>query len=176
MRRKKKERIKEEQFWENFFYFNVPEGINELPRHLNHVRFRLYGVDDEGLAMMVPELDSITMLDMDETTITNEGISHLAKLHYIKEMRLKGCDGINDGCIRFINNIKGLELLHLGGTPITVDGIMQLFLPGLKQLYISAGYDDGTKAKLQRFTKAFPKCDVIVNHKDFDVYLGKSPQ
>ncbi|MGQ2982217.1 hypothetical protein [Flavobacterium sp.] len=174
MRRKKIERIKEEKFWENFFYFNVPEGIDELPRHLDHVRFRLYGVDDEGIAMMVPELDSITMLDLDETDITNDGIMHLTKLHFIKEMRLKGCDRIDDACIPFINKIKGLELLHLCSTPITTDGILRLFLPGLKQLFISAEYDEDTKVKLQRLCKAFPDCEVVVNHKLFEDYLTRT--
>lgn len=171
MRKNKKARIKEEKFWDAFFSINVPKGIDELPRHLNHVRFRLYNTDDEGLSMMVPELDSIDMLDLDETDITNEGIKHLEALLFIKELRLKGCNGIDDDCIPSINKIKGLELLHLGSTPVTTDGVLKLFVPTLKRLFISADHDDDSKAKLRRFCRSFPDCEVVVNHRHFDDYL-----
>ena len=112
-------RLKEEQFWNNFFYFNVPKHLDQVPQHLERVNFRIYNVDDYGLGQMVAYVQTINMLDLDGTDVTNAGIAELTKLKDIKELRLKECRFIDNGCIPDLNKLTGLTLLHLGGTSLT---------------------------------------------------------
>ncbi|TWI78284.1 hypothetical protein IQ13_3966 [Lacibacter cauensis] len=169
MRKKKKQKLKEQQFWSTFAFFSKPQLPDCVPTHLERVNFRIWNsVTDEEIELMVTHVRSINMLDLDETEITNDAIEQLTKLSFIKELRLKGCTDINDGAIVHINNIKGLELLHLGGTSISINGLLQLSADHpLQTLLVSV---DDTEKELNNLTilaKRFPKCQLIVNHKDF---------
>ena len=173
MRRKKLQRIKEEQFWANFCYFNLPDGVNEIPTSFNRVNFRIYNVDDKGLLRMVSYVRSIDQLDLDGTDITNEGIGYLTQLEVLKELRLKECNAIDNGCIGFLCEIQSLELLHLGGTGITPDGLEKIgCLKNLKLLLVSAS--EGDEVFLSKIEAALPpECEFLVNHK---VYERKRPE
>ncbi|WP_316842719.1 hypothetical protein [Pedobacter gandavensis] len=169
MRRKKAEKLKEEQFWNDFFYFNVPPHLDAVPVHLQRANFRYYHVDDEGIAKMITAVLSVYQLDLDGTDITNEAIRLLSKLEYVTELRLKECQGIDDGCVPDLYQIKGLELLHLGGTAITVPALIENGpFKDLKQLFISDDTDD--KQALEELAILLPKdCELIVNHKLFEL-------
>lgn len=105
------------------------------------------------------------MLDLDETDITNEGIQHLAKLDFIRELRLKGIRALDNECIDHLNKINGLELLHLGGTSIDVEGVLKLKPSvSLKTLLISVD-EEPQKEKMLQLRNAFPACEFILNHK-----------
>lgn len=168
MRRKKLQRLKEEQFWSNFCYFNLPDGVNEIPTSFKRVSFRLYNVDDEGLLRMVSYVRAIDQLDLDGTDITNEGIGYLTQLTYLKELRLKECLGINNGCIDFLCKMQSLELLHLGGTGISLDGLESIgCLRNLKLLLVSAS--DGEEEFLSKIEAGLaPECEFLVNHKAYE--------
>lgn len=167
MRRKKAAKLKEEQFWNDFFYFNVPAQLDAVPLHLERANFRRYHVDDEGIAMMMTAVLSIYQLDLDETDITGEAIRMLTKLDYVTELRLKNCEGIGDSCVPDLYQIKGLELLHLGGTSITVQALIEGgTFSDLKRLFIS--YDDEDATILENLAILLPKdCELIVNHQPF---------
>jgi len=167
MRKKKKQKLKEETFWANFCHFNLPKEQNEIPTHIKRVNFRLSGADDEDLQLMAGYIKSIEQLDLDETEITNLGLHYLTQLESIKELRLKGCQGIDDDGLPYIYQIKGLELLHLGSTSITVARLQEINkLPYLKTLLISANDDE--EILLPQIARQLPKdCVFIVNHKDY---------
>jgi hypothetical protein len=169
LRRKKAEKLKIESFWSNFLYFNKLAHLEEITPHLRRVNFRLHGVNDEGLLLMMNKVKSIDMLDLDETAITNEGIRYLLNLTYLKELRLKGCNEIDEGCLPYLNQMHSLELLHLGSTAITVDGIFQLSsLTNLHTLLLSAPTDNGIQEKVIKLSALHPQCEFIVNHKTID--------
>lgn len=172
MRRKKLLRLKEEQFWRSFCYFNLPDGVNEIPTSFQRVNFRIYNVDDEGLLRMVGYVRSIVQLDLDGTDITNEGIGYLTQLESLKELRLKECLAIDNGCIDFLCEIQSLELLHLGGTGINLDGLEKIgCLRNLKLLLVSAS--EGEEEFLSKIETALPpECEFLVNHK---LYERKRP-
>lgn len=170
MRRKKKQRLAEEQFWGTFHYFNVPDGQEQTPAHLRRINFRIWeSVQDEHLSRMITRVRSVDMLDLDETDITDEGVALLTQMDFIKELRLKGIHSITDECIPYLNQVKGLELLHIGGTNITLEGILRLGpLKELKKLLVSLPDTEDTMENKQRIAALFPGCEVIVNHKMFE--------
>lgn len=171
MNKKKKQKQLEQSFWATLFAVDIPAQYDEVPPHLDHVRMRLWDkVIDEYLELMVTQVRSINMLDLDETDITNEGIEHLAKLDFIKELRLKGIRNINDDCIVHLNKIKGLELLHVRGTSITLDGALKLdALKELKQLFISDKNEESDPEKIKQLRELMPDCEFVVNGQTFDV-------
>lgn len=168
MRKKKAEKLKEEQFWINFFYFNLPANVNEVPAHLERANFRYYHVDDEELGWMMEYVKSIYQLDMDETGITNAGIALLAKMDHVTELRLKNCEAIDAACLNDLLQIKELELLHLGGTAITAVDLNHHpeKFSRLKTLLISM--DDMDVPALEELYTSLPAgCELLVNHKAF---------
>lgn len=169
MRKKKKQKLKEQQFWSTFAFFSRPQLPDAIPIHLERVNFRIWDcVTDEEIELMVTHVQSIDMLDLDETEITNDSIELLTKLSFIKELRLKGCNEIDDAAVVHINNIKGLELLHLGGTSISINGLLQLSADHpLHTLLVSVDDTEKELSNLTILAKRFPKCQLIVNHKDF---------
>jgi len=171
LRKKKKQRLKEEQFWGTFAYFSKPQLPDAIPTHLERVNFRIWDhVDDDQIEMMITHVQSINMLDLDETEITNHSIELLGKLSFIKELRLKGCNEIDDDAIPHLNNISGLELLHLGGTPISLNGLLQLSATHpLRMLLISVDDPELHQNELTTIAQRFPACELIVNHKAFSI-------
>ena len=171
MRKKKKQKLKEQQFWSTFAFFSTPKLQDEIPTHLERVNFRIWNsVEDDEIEMMVTHVRSINMLDLDETDITNYSIQLLAQLSFIKELRLKGCRKIDDEGIPHINNIKGLELLHIDGTSISINGVLQLSASHpLRMLLIGVDAPEQHLTELAAIAQRFPESELIVNHKSFTI-------
>ena len=168
MRRKKKEKLKlSESINRLCALAGVPDGtmICDIPPHVQHFRGRLSRVDDEDLNR-IPELfRSIDRLDLDNTDITNEGVRHLVQLECIKELRLKDCSRIDNGAMQYLVQINSLELLHLGGTKVTIDGLANIKrLENLKMLLFSSNEtDEVINEKLIPLTALLPHCEIVVN-------------
>lgn len=172
MRNKKKQQLIEEQFWSNFAFFNLPKNMDKIPSHIERVNFRIWDhVEDVQIELMVQHVRSINMLDLDETSITNYSIQLLSQLEFIKELRLKGCREIDDVAIPYINNIKRLELLHLGSTSISINGLLHLNANHpLRMLLVSIDNPENHHNDLTTIAQRFPSCELIVNHKEFIPY------
>lgn len=171
MRKKKKQKLKEQQFWSTFAFFSKPQLPDGIPVHLERVNFRSWNhVEDEQIELMMQHVQSINMLDLDETDITNDSIELLTKLSFLNELRLKGCRHIDDQAIIYINDIKGLELLHIDGTSISLQGALQLAAHHpLHTLLIGVDEEEKHIEELTLLANRFPDCQLIVNHKDFTV-------
>lgn len=173
LRKKKLEKLKEEKFWASLrFFARLPGDFEEIPAHINHFRCKDAGIDDYWLEKLVSAIKSINMLDLDENEITNEGIYHLTKLENLKELRLKECNLIDNGCLEYLNQIHSLELLHIGGTSITIDHLIKLNgLVKLKTLLVSSDLEKETVREiLSPIGNELPECEFIVNHKLVDLY------
>jgi hypothetical protein len=176
LRKQKEEKLKEENFWSAFFYFNVPKNKIELPAHLHRVNFKLWDhVCDMDLLRIVSKVKSINMLDLDNTDITNRGIQHLTQLHQLKELRLKGIKAIDDDCLQYLNTFSELELLHLEGTSVTLDGMTKLSsLKKLKVLLLSFTANPEIKEKMIQLHTLLPSCEFILNYKPYEfVFPGE---
>jgi hypothetical protein len=86
-------------FWQNFRSANSLKQDAGIPERMNRVNFRITGVDDEGLRLMAGVVKHIKQLDLDDTSITNDGILHLLQLESLNELRLKECRYLDDNCM-----------------------------------------------------------------------------
>lgn len=121
-------------------------------------------LNDDGLAYLLTNVKGINMLDLNETEITNASIALLTKLEYVVELRLKGCTDLDNECIADLNKITTLQLLHIKGTSITIDGILQLTnLINLKKLLFSADDVEAIKDKLLLLRNVLPNCEFVVD-------------
>jgi hypothetical protein len=128
-------------------------------------------LNDEAFAFIITNIGvkGITMLDLNETEITNESIKLLATLEYVKELRLKGCHWLDNGCVEYLDKINGLEFLHLNGTGVTIDGLLQLrSLTTLKTLLFPAGDPDTISQKMLQLRDLLPGCEFVVNSSPYD--------
>jgi hypothetical protein len=151
---------KESQFWERFGFTKT----DEIPTHVNHIDLRCSKITDDELGILVSRINSVNMLDLNDTGITCKGIEHLAKLEHLSELRLKECSELNDDCIPFLNQLTTLTLLHVKSTNITIDGILKLdSLTNLETLLFSADSIDAIRDKLERLSAMLPKCELIVD-------------
>jgi hypothetical protein len=171
VRKKKKQKLKEQKFWGTFAFFSTPQLSDSIPTHLDRVNFRIWdSVGDDEIELMVTHVQSINMLDLDETDITNYSIQLLTKLSFIKELRLKGCREIDDEAIPHINQINGLELLHIDGTSISLNAVLQLGTSHpLRMLLIGVSDPEQHQDELTKIAQRFPDCELIVNHKSFTI-------
>jgi hypothetical protein len=137
--------------------------------YYHHLDLRLIDdLNDEGFALIVTHIKGINMLDLNETEITNTSIALLTSLEYVHELRIKGIEAIDNNCIASLNLIKGLTFLHLKGTSITIDGLLQLHPnPILKDLMFSDEENAVTSVKMVQLKTLFPACDFTINSKPY---------
>lgn len=169
MRRKKQEKLKEEIFWNTFYYFNKPSEPGTIPSHFKRVNFRIWDqVNDDDIMRMNSRVSSIYQLDLDETDISIDAIESLTRIDFITELRLKGISELDNNCVKFLDKINGLELLHIGGTSITLDGILKMTASDkLKTLLFTHEQNRPAREKMLALQQLFPSCNFIVNHKTY---------
>jgi len=135
----------------------------------DHLDFRgIPELNNEGLAYFLTDIKGINMLDLNETEITNDAIAILTKLEYVNELRLKGCEEINNDCIPDLNKLTSLKFLHLKDTSITIDGILQLKdLTDLTTLLFSVDDTAVIKDKMVLLQEMLPNCDFVINGRPY---------
>ena len=156
---------KEAYFWKRHFN-KAPNELHLIPNKAGRFNYRDSEIDDEFLYWITLRIKIIDQLDLDNTLVTNEGIKHLSTMEAIRELRLKGCGGIDNGCMEYLNKITSLELLHLGSTSIDLDDLKELgLLQNLKLLLVSSGESEAViKEKVAVLKQMFPHCKMNVNH------------
>ncbi len=67
-----------------------------------------------------------------------------------------------------------LELLHLGETGVTLDGLAPLRAARtLKTVFLSSDWPSpAIQARLRQLVATLPRCELVVNHLPPHVYLG----
>jgi len=137
--------------------------------YYDHLDLRgLDDLDDDAFAYILAKVQGVDMLDLNETDITNQSISLLTRLEYVKELRAKGCQQLDNDCIADLDTITSLEFLHVRYTGITIDGLLQLkSLINLKTLMFSAEDVESIKAKLLQLKAMLPQCDLIIDAKRY---------
>lgn len=152
------------KYW-NRRFGGLPGNTEPYQHHLD-LR-RIDDLDDEGLAYVLTGVKGVTMLDLNETEITNESIKLLTGLEYVKELRVKGCR-LDDGCIPDLGKITSLELLHVKNTSVTIDGLLHLnALTHLKKVLFSAEDVEAIKEKMLQLKTMLPGCDFVINSKPY---------
>lgn len=153
---------KEKRFWQDWHSISSPD---QIPNHINRLAFNTENIGDEQLGYITSRVKSVNQLDLNETDITNKGISYLTSLESVKELRLKSTY-INDECVSDLLKVNGLEFLHLKYTDLTIDGILKLGeLKTLKTLLVTLQEDETDK--LKTLHQRLPDCELVVNGKRF---------
>jgi hypothetical protein len=94
-------------------------------KHLRHLNLCSSDLTDEHLEI-IGRVDSIELLDLDLTKITDNGIRFLETLKKLKELRLKDNPQLTDMCIEHLVKITSLEFVHFGNTSISSEGLKRL--------------------------------------------------
>jgi hypothetical protein len=169
LKRAKAERI----FWKTNFDGNLePE---EIPAHMEWVKLRYGNIYDTDLEFLVSRIRSIGMLDIYDGNITNEGIQYLSKLESVRELRFKGCEELDNGCMEYMNQVTGLSLLYFSDTPVTLEGLRDEVIVAckfLKEFFVPSNLsNEEIKERLTSLQLRIPDCEVIVNKKPSHYYL-----
>lgn len=162
MGKKKRDR----KYWKRRFGDLTAESMQPYYQHLD---FRsIADLDDEGLEYLLTNVKGINMLDLHETEITNESIKLLTTLEYVTELGAKGMYGLTDACAEDLNKIKGLQLLHVKNTLITIDGLLKLTdQQQLKKIFFSATDVEAIKEKMLQLKGMHPGCEFVIDGKPY---------
>ena len=160
---------KEKLFWRKYFGFDDQQFKN-ISNKANRIKLRDTEIDDNGLDWLTSKITSINQLDLDNTDITDSGIEFLMRLKYLRELRLKGCFGLTNECLKTINQIYSLELLHLGRTNITIEDISQnITNQNLKQLLLSSSLNESEiQRQVEKLKTYLPNCVINVNYIEYN--------
>ena len=71
------------------------------------------------------KMKDMEWLELNDTQITNAGISEIKVLENIVDMNLRNTD-VSDKCITSLKKMKNLSTLYIDGTEITEEGIAKL--------------------------------------------------
>lgn len=156
---------KNKKYWER--RFGKPVHNNGSYHHHFDLRC-IDDLNDEGLAYLLEPAKGINMLDVNETDISDKSITLLTRLEYVTELRAKGVSGLTDACAQDLNKIKGLELLHVKNTDITIDGLLQLKdQHQLKTILFSAIDVKAIKEKMLQLKTMHPGCEFVIDGKPY---------
>jgi hypothetical protein len=129
---------------------------------------------DEAFAYIMTNVKGVNMLDLNEAEIGNESIELLTKLEYVKELRIKGCHQVDNGCIDALNRIRDLEFIHARYTGITIDGLLLLTAhPNMKTLMFSNDANEDLREKLLQLRSIMPACEFVIDAKPY--YFDEEP-
>jgi hypothetical protein len=158
---RKSKRLKEEKELKRR-YGKLAESMEPYYHHLD---LRMFDdLTDEAFAYIMTNVKGVNMLDLNETQISNESIKLLTRLEYVNELRAKGCGELDNGCIKYLDQLTSLSFLHVKSTAVTIDGLLQLsHLTKLKELMFSAEETGNMQDKMLQLKKQLPGCSFTVN-------------
>jgi len=86
----------------------------------------------------VGKMPKLRSLNLWLTKVDDGGIDFLSEQKQLTLLNLDNVSGITDKSLEIIRQISNLELLHLGGTSITAEGLPKLYdLKNLKTLFVT---------------------------------------
>jgi hypothetical protein len=91
-------------------------------RHLRSLSLRGYGIKDAQLETIAC-ITSLDRLHLNHTSVTDEGLAQLPRLHNLKELRLELCSReVTDECLKAIGALPQLKTLRLEAHHVTGTG------------------------------------------------------
>ena len=156
-------------FWKSNYGISGNQ-LHLIPKEQHRFNFRDSEVNDDFLFWLTSRKKIVEQFDLDNSLITNIGVKYLSEMESIKELRLKGCHGIDKGCLGYLNKITSLQLLHIGSTAINLSDIKELkSLQKLKLLLVSSNEGEAEiKEKVAALKQLLLHCVINVNHNIID--------
>jgi hypothetical protein len=142
------------------------EDMGELTKlallpHLGSATFTGTGLDDRGLAG-VCRASTIENLNLQGTTVSNDGLACLASLPQLHHLRLKDNRQLTNGCIPHILRLGALVDLQIHETSIDQAGVDQLAtLPNLRDLCLYVEGDNYSFEALLQLSARMPRCTIL---------------
>ncbi|MFD0992006.1 hypothetical protein [Tenacibaculum geojense] len=133
-------------------------------KKLTHLNLSSSDLFDKHLEI-IGQLESIKLLDLDLTEITDNGLQNLKPLRQLKELRLKDNPQLTDKCIEFLSDIEQLELVHIENTSITMIGLTKLLNQKKLNSVILDFELDNEINELLNLSKKYPKLKIIIKGK-----------
>jgi hypothetical protein len=108
----------------------VPDGMKSgkiLPQLHKLPRLRWLSLDstNNGDLQHLKDLTQLEDLDLDGTSVTDEGLRQLAALTQLKKLGLSSCE-VTDAGLEHLKGLKKLRVLNLWDTKITEEGARRL--------------------------------------------------
>ncbi len=124
---------------------------------LHHLYAEQTGISDDAVSAL-SDMTSLTILNLNFSTLTDRGIDHFKKLSKLRELGLAQAP-ITDKGIAELANLKNLEKLDLGFTTISAKGLSSLAaLTNLRSLYL---YNTNLGNKDLESLTNFPNLDYL---------------
>lgn len=159
--RQLRQQREEAAFWQRCGYPNPAD----VPEAFDLVDLRQRGdtpITDRDLAFLVGRVRSIDTLDLKEAEISNAGIQCLTGLESIQSLYLKGCAGLDNGAVPWLNQLSSLRSLNLDGTGVDMQGLLQLTgLTLLTELAFYAPASEQLEAQLEQLAAQHPGCRIM---------------
>ena len=131
-------------------------------KNLKHLKLSSSDLIDKHLEA-IGKIDSLELLDLDATDITNQGLFYLEPLKNLKQLRLKDNPQLTDICIEYLLNIQSLELIHIGNTSITIVGLRKLLSKvELESIILEKPEFGNLIDELLIITSGHPKLEIIL--------------
>lgn len=152
-------RNREKNFWRRYGISNpkrAPETWSRFGAPQGYVT-------DEDLDHLTQRVKKVEVMVLDENEVTNEGVSFLGRLEYLRELNLKGLT-IDDDCLPHLLKLQSLEWLHIKSTRISPTGVEKLLagLENLKTLIYSLDSEDELWGK--DLQSRFPDRELFINY------------
>jgi len=112
------------------------EALRQLSPNIAWLDLGRSRAGDE-LMEVVAQLPHITRLYLQQTLITDAGMSHLRELEYLEYLNLYGTD-ISDSGLVYFEHLPALKSLYLWQTKTTAEGVSEL-QDAVPDLYINTG-------------------------------------
>ena len=130
-------------------------------KNLKHLNISSSDLFDKHL-IFIGQLETLELLDLDLTEITDNGLRNLNSLKRLRELRLKDNPQLTNDCIEFLFDIEQLELIHIENTSITKTGLIKLLTQKeLKSVILGSEFDNEID-ELLRITKTYPKLEITL--------------
>lgn len=101
------------------------------------IRVSQHDVSDADLSLLA-DLNSLTLLQLEKTSITDTGIAQLTELTSLEHLRLRHA-ALSDTSARLLSRLRRLKIVNLPHTTISDQGLAQLAsLPDLELLRIGS--------------------------------------
>ncbi|MCP4521911.1 MAG: hypothetical protein GY827_09530 [Cytophagales bacterium] len=130
-------------------------------KKLKHLNVSCSDLFDHHLAI-IGKIESLELLDIDSTEITNDGLKHLIPLKKLSALRLKDNPQLTDECIVYLAAIEWLELIHIGNTSITMEGLTSLLQKNeLYEIILGSEFNDKIE-ELKLLTQKYPDLEITL--------------
>ncbi len=130
-------------------------------KNLRHLNISSSDLFDEHL-LVIGQIETLELLDLDSTEISNKGLQQLSHLKKLRELRLKDNPQLTDSCIEFLSNIEHLESLHIGNTSISTIGLRTLLdKKKMKSIILDFEFENRV-AELKKLTQKYPNLEITI--------------